>query len=48
MRDLFNFILFVMYIHGIVLAQGFWSTLIAIAIPFWAFYLSVEHLLVLY
>lgn len=33
------------WIAGIVLAKGFWSTLFAICIPLWAWYLIVEKLI---
>lgn len=32
-----------LWIVGLVLAHGFWSTVIAIFIPPWAFYLVVER-----
>lgn len=31
------------YIAGIVLAKGFWSTFFAVFIPPWGWYLLVEH-----
>jgi hypothetical protein len=34
------------WVVGIVLAQGFWSTFFAIFVPLWAWYLTVEHLLI--
>lgn len=33
------------WIIGIVLAEGFWSTLFAFIIPFWAWYLTAEKYL---
>ena len=33
------------WFSGIVLANGGWSTLFAIAFPLWAFYLFVEKML---
>ena len=33
------------YIAGIVIAKGFWSTLFAIFIPFCSWYLVIEKLL---
>jgi hypothetical protein len=33
-----------LWIMGFVVAKGFWSTLFCI-IPFWALYLSIEHIL---
>jgi hypothetical protein len=38
--------IFVLWIAGVVVAKGFWSTLFAIFIPFWAFYLIVERLII--
>lgn len=35
----------VAWLAGIVLAAGFWSTLFAIFVPFWAWYLAVERAL---
>lgn len=45
MKYLFNFVGFVVWIAGIVIANGFWSTFFAIFIPFWAWYLTIEKLL---
>ena len=33
----------VVWIAGIVIAKGFWSTLFAVIILFWAWYLAVER-----
>lgn len=33
------------WVTGIIIAKGFWSTLIAFCIPFWAWYLAIEHFL---
>ena len=33
------------WIAGIVLAQGGWSTFFAIVMPFWAWYLLVEKII---
>lgn len=41
MRDIFVVLI---WLCGVVLAKGFWSTLGAVVIPFWAFYLVVEQL----
>lgn len=32
------------YFVGIVLAKGFWSTLFAVFIPFWSYYLVAEQI----
>lgn len=34
------------WIAGIVIAKGFWSTLVACVIPLWAWYLFVEKILI--
>ena len=39
------FITIPMWVAGIVIAQGFWSTLFAVIMPLWAWYLTVEKLL---
>lgn len=31
------------WVFGVILAKGFWSTIIAFCIPFWAWYLSIEY-----
>lgn len=33
------------WVAGLVLAKGFWSTLLAILVPPWGWYLIVERLL---
>lgn len=33
----FDLVFFVLYVCGIVLARGFWSTLLAIVFPIWAY-----------
>lgn len=44
MKYLVQLILFGLWIFGIVLAKGFWSTLFAIIIPLWGYYLVGEYL----
>jgi hypothetical protein len=34
------------WLAGVALAKGFWSTLLAVCCPFWAWYLVVERSLV--
>ena len=46
MKDLSYLILVVSWIFGVVLAQGFWSTLYAIIVPFWSWYLVAEKILI--
>lgn len=43
MRDCLSFIAGVAWLSGVVLAHGFWSTLIAAIFPPWALYLIVER-----
>lgn len=31
------------WIAGVVMANGFWSTLLAVIFPFWSWYLVVER-----
>lgn len=38
--------LIVMWISGVILAKGFWSTLFAFCIPFWAWYLVLELVMI--
>jgi len=46
MKSLVSLVLLFMWVFGVILAQGVASTVLAIFIPFWAWYLSVSHLLV--
>ena len=39
------FITVPMWVAGIVIASGFWSTLFAVIMPLWAWYLTIEKLL---
>lgn len=34
----------VIWIMGIILAKGFWSTLLAVVLPLWAWYLVAERI----
>lgn len=45
MKHLNLLILSAAWIAGIVIANGFWSTLTALVFPFWAYYLIIEALL---
>ena len=36
------------WIAGVVIAKGFWSTFFAVCIPFWSYYLVVELLITKY
>lgn len=44
MTNLFKFLSFCMWVFGIVLAKGFWSTFFAVIFPLWAWYLAIEFL----
>jgi hypothetical protein len=48
MRFIVSLVLFVGWVAGVVIAKGFWSTLFAFLIPFWAYYLVVEKFIVGY
>jgi len=43
MKYIVHIILLVTWLMGIVLAKGFWLTLLSIIFPFYAYYLVVEH-----
>jgi len=36
----------IVWITGIVLAQGFWSTFFAVIFPFWAWYVVIRYFLI--
>ena len=44
MRALCSLVGLIMWVFGIILANGVLSTVIAFFIPFWAWYLAIEHL----
>lgn len=46
LRLALSLVFFVSWIAGIIIANGFWSTLFAFFIPFWAYYLVVERWLI--
>lgn len=45
MKGIGSVIMIPAWVVGIVLANGFWSTLFAVVIPLWAWYLTAEWLL---
>jgi len=47
-KYLIYLIFVVTWIAGVVIAKGFWSTLFAMCIPFWSFYLVIEKVLIAY
>jgi hypothetical protein len=48
MKYIANLLFALMWIAGIVIAKGFWSTFFAIVMPFWAYYLVVEQVVIKY
>jgi hypothetical protein len=46
MTAIVKFVLIAAWVSGLVLANGFWSTLLALFIPMWAWYLVAERLIV--
>lgn len=45
MKDIANLVLALLWIAGIVLANGFWSTFFAIFFPLWAWCVAMFHFL---
>jgi hypothetical protein len=45
-KALLAVLILVIWISGIVIANGFWSTLFAFFIPFWGYYLVIEKILI--
>lgn len=45
MKAIANLVLIAAWVAGLVLANGFWSTLFALVMPLWAWYLVAERLL---
>lgn len=41
-------ILVILWVAGVVVAKGFWSTFFAVIIPFWGHYLIIEHIVTKY
>lgn len=48
MQSIVFLILLISWMAGVVIAKGFWSTLLAAIVPFWAYYLVVEQYVVRY
>lgn len=48
MNAIAKLLLIATWVCGIVIAKGFWSTLFAVWIPFWAWYLVAEKLMIAY
>jgi len=48
MKGIAQFLALLMWVGGIVIAQGFWSTFFAVIVPIWGWYLVVERALTHY
>lgn len=48
MINLIRFVFFMIWISGVVIAKGFWSTFFAIFFAPWSWYLVAERLLTVY
>jgi hypothetical protein len=48
MKYIVSMIFVLMWLAGIVIAKGFWSTFFAIVVPFWSYYLVVEQVVIKY
>jgi hypothetical protein len=52
MKDLFssisNMVFVIVWVVGIVIAKGFWSTFFAVILPLYSWYLVAEHFLIKY
>jgi len=46
MKHLISLILLTAWISGVVFAKGFLSTFVAVIFPLWAYYLTVERLVI--
>ena len=46
MNAIAKLVLIAAWVSGLVPANGFWSTLLALFIPLWAWYLVAERLIV--
>jgi hypothetical protein len=44
--NLAKFLFGILWVAGIVIAKGFWSTFFAFIFPFWAYYLVIERVLI--
>jgi hypothetical protein len=48
MKSIVGIVTIPLWVFGIVLANGFWSTFFAIFFPLWAWYLSIEFFAIKY
>jgi hypothetical protein len=44
MKGIAAIVMIPLWVFGIILAHGFWSTLFAIFVPLWSWCLAIEHL----
>ena len=48
MTQIVSLILTIIWIIGVVIAKGFWSTFFALIFPFYSWYIVIEHFLIKY
>jgi hypothetical protein len=48
LREFFSLIMVIMWLVGLVIAKGFWSTFFAVIFPLYSWYLVAEHFLLKY
>ncbi len=48
MKSVARVIAVILWLAGVVIANGFWSTAVALFIPLWAWYLVVERVVTTY
>jgi hypothetical protein len=48
MKNFLSVFMLFIWMAGIVIAKGFWSTFFAVIIPMWSMYLLVEHIMIKY
>lgn len=48
MKDIASLIGVTIWVSGWIIANGFWSTFFAVVIPFYSWYLVIEHFLIKY
>ena len=46
MKGIMKLISILIWLIGIVIANGFWSTFFAVVIPLYGWYLTIEHFLI--
>ena len=46
MRSIVQLVCLVTWVYGIVLAKGVLSTIVSVIFPLWAWYLVVEHIVI--